>query len=202
MDFPKFLVIEGNIGAGKTSLTAKIAKDFNYKPVYERFADNPFLPKFYKDPERYSFPLELSFLADRYNHLTEELTSYPMFNQGIIADYFFPKTLIFARKTLSDDEFVLFKELFFIIFKKIPKPDIIIFLSNPIDKLLSNITKRGRPYEQEIKADYLHEIHQSYIDFFMQNPDFYVKIIDCSNLDFIHSTMDYNYLCDFIFKTK
>ena len=195
----KFLVIEGNIGAGKTSLVKKIAADYNYKDVYERFSDNPFLPKFYENKERYAFPLELSFLADRYNQITHELSSYPLFNNGVIADYFFPKTLIFARKTLSDDEFELFSQLFHIIFRKTPRPDRMIFLWNPIDKLLSNIAKRGRNYEQTINAEYLKEINDSYVDFFNQNPLYNVQIIDCTNYDFVNSERDYQTICNQIF---
>ena len=200
MNQTKFLVIEGNIGAGKTSLVKRIAADYNFKDVYERFSDNPFLPKFYKDKERYAFPLELSFLADRYNQITHELSSYPLFNEGVIADYFFPKTLIFARKTLSDDEFELFSQLFHIIFRKTPRPDKLVFLWNPIEKLLSNITKRGRTYEQEINNEYLKEINDSYVDFFNQNPAYNVKFIDCTNLDFVNNNNDYLTICHQIFE--
>lgn len=196
---PGFLVIEGNIGAGKTSLVKKIAADYNLKEVYERFSDNPFLPKFYQDSERYAFPLELSFLADRYNQINHELTSFSLFSNGVIADYFFPKTLIFARKTLSDDEFELFSQLFHIIFKKTPRPDKIVFLWNPIEKLLANISKRGREYEQQIRAEYLKEIHDSYIDFFNQNPIYEVQFIDCTHLDFVNNEEDYRAVCHQIF---
>lgn len=199
MNFPDFLVIEGNIGAGKTTLVTKLSEDFNYKTIFERFCDNPFLPKFYENQERYAFPLELSFLADRYHQISSEISSYPLFYKGILSDYFFPKTLIFARKTLNDDEFELFRQLFYIVFKKIPKPGQIIYLSNPIEKLLKNIAKRGRNYEQSISAEYLQEIHQSYIDFFRQNPEYNVKIIDCTDIDFVNNESDYKRLCDMIF---
>lgn len=199
MEQPKFLVIEGNIGAGKTSLVKRLAADYNYKDVYERFSDNPFLPKFYNDMERYAFPLELSFLADRYNQITHELSSYSLFNHGVIADYFFPKTLIFARKTLSDDEFELFSQLFHIIFKKTPKPEKMIFLWNPVEKLLKNISTRGREYERTITAEYLKEIHDSYIDFFNQNPAYEVQFIDCTNIDFVNNKDDYKKICNLIF---
>ncbi len=199
MEQPKFLVIEGNIGAGKTSLVKKLAADYNFKDVYERFSDNPFLPKFYNDMERYAFPLELSFLADRYNQITHELSSYSLFSQGVIADYFFPKTLIFARKTLSDDEFELFSQLFHIIFKKTPRPDRLVFLWNPIEKLVKNISTRGREYEQTIRPEYLKEIHDSYIDFFNQNPSYEVQFIDCTDLDFVNNESDYKEICKLIF---
>ena len=143
-----YIVIEGNIGAGKTSLAKRISGDFNGKLILERFADNPFLPKFYKDPERYSFPLELSFLADRYNQLKRELSDRDLFKSFTIADYYFMKSLIFARATLSDDEYNLYRQIFEIIYSTLPKPDLFVYLHVDPDNLLMNIKKRGRDYEQ------------------------------------------------------
>ena len=195
----QYLVIEGNIGAGKTTLATKFAADFNAKLVLERFADNPFLPKFYSNPERYSFTLELSFLADRYKQLNEDLRSVPLFQSLLIADYFFMKSLIFAKNTLSGDEYNLYRQVFEIIYNSIPKPDLYVYLHLPTNKLLDNIHKRGREYEQTITAEYLDEIQKGYFDFFRQHPEYTFLIIDTSNIDFVSNSADYLKLKDAIF---
>jgi len=195
----QYLVIEGNIGAGKTTLATKFAADLNAKLVLERFADNPFLPKFYSNPERYSFTLELSFLADRYKQLNEDLRSVPLFQSLLIADYFFMKSLIFAKNTLSGDEYNLYRQVFEIIYNSIPKPDLYVYLHLPTNKLLDNIHKRGREYEQTITAEYLDEIQKGYFDFFKQHPEYTFLIIDTSNLDFVSNSADYLKLKSAIF---
>lgn len=195
----QYLVIEGNIGAGKTTLAKMLAKELDAKLVLERFADNPFLPKFYSNPERYSFPLELSFLADRYRQLNDDLRSLSLFQPFIIADYFFMKSLIFARNTLSEDEYNLYRQIFEIIYSSIPKPDLYVFLHLSTEKLLENIHKRGRDYEQTITAEYLEGIQQGYFDFFKQHPEFTFLVIDTSNIDFVSSTDDYIMLKNTIF---
>ena len=139
-----YIAIEGNIGAGKTSLATKISEQFGAKLLLERFADNPFLPKFYANPTRYSFPLELSFLADRYQQLKEELGSIDMFSPFTIADYYFMKSLVFASSTLEEDEYNLYRQIFHIIHSSLPKPDLYVYLHVPPEKLLSNIASRGR----------------------------------------------------------
>lgn len=187
----QYLVIEGNIGAGKTTLATKFAADLNAKLVLERFADNPFLPKFYSNPERYSFTLELSFLADRYKQLNEDLRSVPLFQSLLIVDYFFMKSLIFAKNTLSGDEYNLYRQVFEIIYNSIPKPDLYVYLHLPTNKLLENIHKRGREYEQTITAEYLEEIQKGYFDFFKQHPEYTFLIIDTSNIDFVSNSADY-----------
>jgi len=187
----QYLVIEGNIGAGKTTLSTLLAKDFNAKLVLERFADNPFLPKFYSNPERFSFPLELSFLAERYKQLNDELRSVSLFQPLIIADYFFMKSLIFARNTLSGDEYSLYRQIFEIIYNSIPKPDLYVYLHLPTEKLLNNIKRRGRDYEQSIDAKYLDELQKGYFDFFKQHPEYSFLVIDTSNLDFVSKNEDY-----------
>ena len=195
----QYLVIEGNIGAGKTTLATKLASDLNAKLVLERFADNPFLPKFYSNPERYSFTLELSFLADRYKQLNEDLRSVPLFQSLLIADYFFMKSLIFAKNTLSGDEYNLYRQVFEIIYNSIPKPDLYVYLHLPTSKLLENIHKRGREYEQTITAEYLEEIQKGYFDFFRQHPEYTFLIIDTSNIDFVSNSADYLKLKNEIF---
>lgn len=195
----QYIVIEGNIGAGKTSLAKLLAQKHNAKLVLEQFADNPFLPKFYKDPQRYSFPLELSFLAERYKQLNSELRTGSLFQPFLIADYFFMKSLIFAQNTLAIDEYNLYRQIFEIIYSSIPKPDLYVFLHLPIEKLMSNIAKRGRDYEKTITPEYLEMIQQGYFEFFKQHPDFTFLVIDTSNLDFVKSSEDFNRINEVIF---
>lgn len=187
----QYLVIEGNIGAGKTTLAKMLANDLNARIVLEQFADNPFLPKFYNDPQRYSFPLELSFLAERYKQLNAELRSNSLFQPLLIADYFFMKSLIFAQNTLAKDEFNLYRQIFEIIYSSIPKPDLYVYLHVPVDRLISNIKKRGREYEQSITPDYLETIQRGYFEFFKQHPDYTFLVIDTSELDFVDHPEDY-----------
>ena len=196
LDSFNYIAIEGNIGAGKTTLTTKIAEDFNAKTVLERFADNPFLPKFYKDQGRYAFPLEMSFLADRYQQLSDDLAQFDLFKDFIIADYHIFKSLIFAKVTLHDDEFRLYKTLFDIIYKEMPKPDLYIYLYQNTERLLENIKKRGRNYEQEIPADYLDKINKGYLDYIKSQPNLNVLIIDVSERDFVKKQDDYLFILE------
>lgn len=186
-----YIAIEGNIGAGKTTLASKIATDFNAKIILERFADNPFLPKFYKDQNRYAFPLEMSFLADRYQQLSDDLSQFDLFKDFVVADYHIFKSLIFAKVTLQEDEFRLYKTLFDIIYKEMPKPDLYVYLYQNTDRLLENIKKRGRNYEQEIEADYLDKINKGYLDFIKSQTNLNSLIIDVSEFDFVKKQEDY-----------
>jgi deoxyadenosine/deoxycytidine kinase len=187
----KFIAIEGNIGSGKTSLAKKITVDYNAKIVLERFADNPFLPKFYTDQDRYAFPLEMSFLADRYHQLSDDLSQFDLFKSFIVSDYFIFKSLIFAQVTLKEDEFKLYRKMFDILYKEITKPDIYVFLYQSIDRLLENIKKRGREYEQNISPEYLKNIQQAYSNFIRNKKDLNTLIIDATELDFVNSEADY-----------
>ena len=191
-----YIAIEGNIGAGKTTLAEKIAQDFNAKTVFERFADNPFLPKFYKDQNRYAFPLEMSFLADRYQQLSDDLAQFDLFKDFIVADYHIFKSLIFAKVTLQEDEFRLYKTLFDIIYKEMPKPDLYVYLYQNTDRLLQNIKRRGRSYEQEIPADYLDKINKGYLDYINSQTNLNVLVIDVSDRDFVKNQSDYVYILD------
>ena len=186
-----YIAIEGNIGAGKTTLSTKLSEDCNAKLVLERFADNPFLPKFYKDQSRYAFPLEMSFLADRYQQLSDDLAQFDLFKDFVVADYHIFKSLIFAKVTLQEDEFRLYKTMFDIIHKEMPKPDLYVYLYQNTERLLENIKKRGRSYEQEIPADYLEKINQGYLDYIKTQTDLNVLIIDVSDLDFVKKQEDY-----------
>lgn len=187
----KYIAIEGNIGAGKTSLASQIATDFQAKLILERFNDNPFLPKFYKNPSRYAFPLEMSFLADRYQQLLDDIKQHDLFTDFVIADYDAYKSMIFAKVTLQEEEFELYKKLFLLMHKDLPKPDLYIYLYQNTDRLLENIKKRGRDFENNIKADYLKKINEGYLEFIKSQHHMNVKIIDISDKDFVTHRKDY-----------
>ncbi|MDG2432151.1 2-amino-4-hydroxy-6-hydroxymethyldihydropteridine diphosphokinase [Flavobacterium sp.] len=189
-----YVAFEGNIGAGKTTLVTKIAEDFNAKTVLERFADNPFLPKFYKDQNRYAFPLEMSFLADRYQQLSDDLAQFDLFKDFLVADYHIFKSLIFAKITLAEDEYRLYRNLFDIIYKEMPKPDLYVYLYQNSERLLQNIKKRGRSYEQDISASYLEKINSGYLDYIKSQSDLNVLIIDVSDKDFVKNQEDYLFI--------
>lgn len=190
------LVIEGNIGAGKTTLATKISEDFNAKLLLEGFADNPFLPMFYEDQARYAFPLEMSFLADRYQQLSDDLTQLDLFKSFTVTDYYIFKSLIFSRVTLEEEEYRLYQKIFDIMYKEIPKPDLYIYLYQETEQLLQNIKKRGRSYEQEIPSDYLEKINQGYLDYLRQQKDLNVLILDVSDKDFVANQEDYLWILD------
>lgn len=186
-----YMAIEGNIGAGKTSLANKIAQDFNAKLILERFADNPFLPKFYEEPQRYAFTLEMSFLADRYQQISDDLSQLDLFKDFIVSDYDIYKSLIFSKVTLPEDEFKLYRKLFYLMYKDIAKPDLYVYLHQNTERLQENIRKRGRDYEQKIDNDYLDKINSGYLEFLKNQTEFNVKIIDISNRDFVENREDY-----------
>ncbi len=186
-----YIAIEGNIGAGKTTLSKMIGDDFNAKLVLERFADNPFLPKYYADMERYAFPLEMSFLADRYQQLTDDLAQFDLFKNFIVSDYYIFKSLIFAQVSLTKDEYALYRRMFDVMYKEIAKPDLYIYLYQNTERLLDNIKKRGRDYEQNIAPDYLDKIHQGYSNFIKTEQNLNTLIIDVSEFDFVNANEDY-----------
>ena len=192
-DFSKYnyMAIEGNIGAGKTSLATKISQDFNAKLILERFEDNPFLPKFYEDANRYAFTLEMSFLADRYQQISDDLSQLDLFKDFIVSDYDVFKSLIFSKITLNDDEFGLYRKLFYLMYKDIAKPELYVYLYQNTARLQENIKKRGRDYEQNIADDYLEKINTGYLDFLKTQTDFNVKLIDVSDRDFVEKREDY-----------
>lgn len=197
-----YIAIEGNIGSGKTTLATKIAEDFNGKLILERFADNPFLPKFYEDRNRYAFPLEMSFLADRYQQFTDDTSQPDLFKNFMVSDYDIFKSLIFANVTLAEDEFRLYRKLFELMYREVTKPDIYVYLYQNTDKLLQNIKKRGRKYEQNIPPDYLEKINKGYLDFIKTHQYQNVLILDVSELDFVQNKNDYYYLIDKIHNFK
>ncbi|WP_435313752.1 2-amino-4-hydroxy-6-hydroxymethyldihydropteridine diphosphokinase [Cellulophaga fucicola] len=190
----QFLAIEGNIGAGKTTLANKISEDYNAKLVVERFADNPFLPKFYEDQVRYAFSLEMSFLADRYQQYSDDTSQLDLFKSFMVSDYDIFKSLIFAKVTLQQDEFKLYRKLFDLMYKEVKKPDVFVYLYQNTERLLANIKKRGRDYEQDIQTDYLEKINKGYLDFIKSYPQQNTFIIDVSDLDFVANEADYKYI--------
>ena len=192
----KYIAIEGNIGSGKTTLATKIAEDFNAKLILEQFSDNPFLPKFYKNPKQYGFTLEMSFLTERYQQMREQLAQTDLFKEFVVSDYDIFKSLIFSKVTLTDDEFVLYRKLFYILYSQIIKPDLYVFLYQNTDRLIENIKKRGREYEQNISPDYLKKIHYGYLDFIQKNTAINSLIIDVTDLDFVQHYTHYEFIIE------
>ena len=195
----QFICIEGCIGAGKSSLAKLLSKDMNARLILEEFEDNPFLPKFYKEPEKYAFQLELSFLAERYQQLKDKLHTPDIFHPQTISDYIINKSLIFAKNNLVKDEFSLYQKLFDIVDNSIPNPDLLVYLYLNTEQLKANIQKRGRDYEQDIEYDYLEKIQGGYFDYLKQIQEFPVLVINTNTLDFVKNKEDYQELKDLIF---
>lgn len=180
----QFITIEGNIGAGKTTLAHLLSKHFNARLILEEFADNPFLPKFYENPGQFAFPLELFFMAERYKQLKELLQQKDMFQTVTISDYLFTKCLLFAKVNLPDDEFRLYQRLFEIIHQQLVQPDILIYLHAPVSKLQDNIRKRNRVYEQNIPNEYLFNIQEKYTHYIKEHR-IKTLFVDASNANFL-----------------
>jgi deoxyguanosine kinase len=195
-----YIAIEGNIGAGKTCLSTMISEQFNGKLILEQFEDNSFLPKFYKEPDKYAFPLEMSFLAERYQQLKDKLTKQDLFKTFTISDYLFHKSLIFARNNLHTDEFALFSKLFTIIDEFLPKPDLLVYLYLEVPNLQRNIRNRGRSYELEIQDSYLQNIQDGYLNHIRKIKNLRVLIIDTNNIDFVNNPGDYQAILSLIDK--
>ncbi len=179
-----FITIEGNIGAGKTTLSHLLSKHFNARLILEQFADNPFLPKFYENPQQFAFPLELFFMAERFKQLKDLLQQKDMFQTLTISDYLFTKCLLFAKVNLSEDEFRLYQRIFDIIHQQLVQPDLLIYLHAPVSKLQTNIKKRNRSYEQKIPDQYLFNIQETYTNYIRQH-NIKTLFIDTTNADFL-----------------
>lgn len=196
-----YIAIEGTVGAGKTTLATRIANDYNGKLVLEEFeADkNPFLPKFYKEPDKYSFQVEMTFLALRFQQLKDKLANLDLFHDFIISDYYVAKSLIFSRNNLQEDEYDLFARFFNIIFSNMPKPELLVYLYSDVERLQYNIRKRGRSYEQEIPNDYLENIQKGYLDFIRQEQNnMRILMLDTNKLDFVANEKDYQMIMEAI----
>ena len=179
-----FITIEGNIGAGKTTLAHLLSKHYNARLVLEQFADNPFLPKFYENPQQFAFPLELFFMAERFKQLKDLIQQKDLFQNLTISDYLFTKCLLFAKINLTEDEFRLYQRLFEIMYQQLIQPEILIYLHAPVQKLQQNIKKRNRPYEQKIPNEYLFSIQETYTHYIKQH-NIKTIFVDASNADFL-----------------
>ena len=197
-----YLVIEGNIGAGKTTLAQMISKKYSANLVLEQFADNPFLPKFYQNPDQYAFPLEMAFLAARYNQLNHEFSGFDLLSSFTISDYYFMKSLIFSQNTLQPDEFDLYRQFFTIIYDKMPTPDLYVYLHKDSELLLKNIALRGRSYESHISKEYLEKITHGYFNYFNQQNDIPILNIDTNRLDFENKPQDFEKITNAIFNNQ
>lgn len=191
-----FIAIEGNIGSGKTTLATRMAEEMDAKLILERFADNPFLPKFYEDKSRYAFPLEMSFLADRYQQYIEDTRQLDLFKRFMVSDYDIYKSLIFAKITLQEDEFKLYRRLFGLMYSDVRKPRLYVYLYQRTERLLEQIARRGRAYERDIPAEYLENIHRGYFDFMKNSPQLPSLVIDLAELDFVANPADYEWILD------
>lgn len=180
----RFIAVEGNIGAGKTTLCHQLSDRLGCALVLEQFTDNPFLPPFYEQPERYAFPVELFFMTERHKQLLEHFAQPDLFRSLTVADYFFVKTLLFAKNNLSEAEFRLFQRLFSVLNATFPKPDLLLYLHRPVPVLLKQIKKRGRNIEQNIAPDYLAEIQEAYFDYLKSETETPVVLLDLDDADF------------------
>ncbi|MCC6759851.1 deoxynucleoside kinase [Phnomibacter sp. MR] len=181
-----FITIEGNIGAGKTTLAHLLSKRLDARLILEEFADNPFLPKFYENPKQFAFPLELFFMAERYKQLKDMLVSRDLFNTITVSDYLFTKCLLFARVNLPEEEYRLYQRLFDIIHQQIVQPEILIYLHAPVSRLQQNIRKRNRSYEQSIPDEYLYSIQETYSTY-IRNHNVPTLLVDVSKADFLNN---------------
>jgi len=199
--FPyQFIAIEGNIGTGKTTLSNLLAEEYGCRMILEQFTDNPFLPLFYDNPERYAFPVELFFMTERHKQLQEELAQTHLFQESIIADYFFIKTLLFAKNNLKEEEYRLFQRLFQVLNSTFPKPDLLVYLHRPVERLMYQIRKRGCAFEQDITGAYLEQIQASYLEFFRTENALPILIIELEDLDFANDPNGYQLVKDLIFQ--
>lgn len=196
------MVIEGNIGAGKSTLAKMLAEKHNARLILERFTENPFLSKFYDAPERYAFQMELSFLADRYRQINEELKELDLFKPFTIADYYLMKSHIFSSINLKGDEFKLFRQVFDIVHRNTPKPDLLVYLHTSLNNLARNIKSRGRFFEQKIQMEYLVQIQEGYMAYLKTQNEFPVLMLDMSNLDFVINQSDFEKINNAIFSEK
>lgn len=194
-----FIVIEGNIGVGKTSLVKKLSENQDVINCFEQFSDNPYLKDFYENQDKFAFHLELSFLVERFEQLQKEINVFYR-EKNIISDYYFNKSLIFAKKNLDKNSYNLYQNLFSIIYKQLPKPDLYIYLHADTQKLIKNIKKRGRNYEKNISESYLKSIENSYFNFLKSNKNLKHLIIDVNELDFIKNNEDFKIIKDLIQK--
>jgi len=193
-----FIAIEGNIGAGKTTLSQMLSEDFGSRLILEEFSDNPFLPMFYENPDRHAFSVELFFMSERYQQIQQTMLEQDLFRQKTIADYFFLKTLLFANTTLKGEEYRLFQRFFNILNANFPKPQLLVYLHRSVEKVIQQIKRRGREYEQEISSDYLLKIQTAYLEYFKVENDIPILILDVEDIDFVNNESHYHIIRDCI----
>lgn len=190
--FPyNYIAVEGNIGSGKTTFCKMVAEEYNCKLILEEFDDNPFLPHFYEDPDRFAFTVELFFMTERYKQLQRSLLSQDLFIDFTIADYAFVKTLLFARKNLPEVEFRLFQKMYAPLGQSFPQPDLLVYFHRSVDILQKNIQKRGRSYEKNISDEYLLQVQNSYFEYFRNILSYPILIIDLNTIDFEENSRNY-----------
>lgn len=194
----KFITVEGNIGAGKTSLAKLFGQHYQSKLILETFAENPFLPKFFEDAKRYAFSAELFFLADRYQQLHEQLKEFNLFSHSTISDYVFVKSLLYSRVNLTDDEFKLFQRIFQIMYPSLPEPDLLVYIHSSVKRIIKNIVKRGRNFEQSVSEEYLLKIQNAYFNYFKQKPNLKILIINSDKIDFVNNANDFEKIVDVV----
>jgi len=196
----KFITVEGNIGAGKTSLAKLLGKHYNAKLILETFAENPFLPKFFEDAKRYAFSAELFFLADRYQQLQEQLKTFNLFNEKTISDYVFVKSLLYSKVNLTNDEFKLFQRIFQIMYPSLPEPDLLVYIHSSVKRIIENIKKRGRNFEQSVSENYLLKIQNAYFNYFKQKPNLKILVINADSIDFVNNAAHFAKIVELIEK--
>lgn len=189
-----YVCIEGNIGSGKTTFCEMMAEKYPISLVLEEFDDNPFLPLFYKNQSKWAFTVELFFMTERYKQLGETISRRNMFDDFILGDYFFTKTLLFARKNLSDEEFKMFHKIFQVLNSNFPPPELVIYFHRDVNYLRKNIEKRGRPYEEGITKEYLTTIQNSYFEYFRNVLSYPVIILDLKDIDFENKPIYFEFI--------
>ncbi len=188
----QLITVEGNTGAGKTSLAKMLSEEYRARLVLEEFVDNPFLPKFYAEPERYAFTTEVFFLLDRHKQLKELLHKGQQLKDGLtITDYVLNKTLLYAEVNLKGDEYLLFKRLFETLYADLPRPQLLVYIHSAVPRLIQNIRKRGRGFEQVVRPEYLQQVEDLYFNYFKKNPQLTVAVIEADDLDFVGNKSHY-----------
>ena len=190
-----FIAVEGNIGAGKTTLSQLLSQYYNAKLMLEEFAENPFLTKFYENPKQYAFPLELFFLAERFKQQQELIKNTDLFQSVTISDYLFTKCLLFAKVNLPEEEYRLYQKMFDVFQQQLATPDVLIYLHAPVSKLQSNIKKRNRKFEQSIPDEYLFKLQETYTSYIKQH-NIKTIFVDASNADFLYNEVHFKLITD------
>ncbi len=186
----RYIAVEGPIGVGKTALARRLATEFGARLLLEQVEENPFLRRFYEDPEKYAFQTQLNFLLERYRQ-QQELTQVELFQQGLVADYLFAKDGIFAALTLGPDEFHLYQQIFQLLDRRLPRPDLVIYLEARPDVLLRRLRKRDREFERGIRPEYLERLTEAFRSYFHQYTEAPLLVVNCSDIDFVEHGGDF-----------